>query len=149
MEKKFKFPPSAKQELKDVYEMSDEEILFLEDRLNLKRWEFGCTAQKLRISLSAEEDTVLKTGKVIAGKNLTAQFQPVDHRKAELGGFYDTRDVRIAELIYLSEPYKNGRAWDKKLKEEKDAELEYVEFRERVLSDPEKVDRLKKDLAAV
>jgi hypothetical protein len=127
------------QEMEDLG-FDEEEMNLMEKRLATTSWEFQSKAQKLRLELSWEPDLLLSTGKKTKNRtNLTAKF---------LEYFYPTRDRRTAFLIYCSDAFRDMRVWDRNEADEARMEDRYQEFKEMVQSDPDKLDRLKEDLAA-
>jgi len=120
---------------------NEEEIAIMEKRLATDSWEFESQAETLFLNLSFEPDLMLKSGKIVAGKNnRTAKF----YLHA-----YPTTDRRQAFLIYTSEAFRDRETvWDKAERVEEIAEEKYREFKELTFSDPERLARLRADLEA-
>jgi hypothetical protein len=135
-----KLTPSEIEELKDDYGFSDEEVKLMEDRLLKGEWKFGSQADLFRVSLAAEPDKHLAGGKIIPGKTVNVQFRNFR---------YLTKSRDEAKGLYLSQAFRDKRVWDLDEKAKRDFENEYETFKAKVLSDPERLARLKKEFGEI
>lgn len=138
--------PSDVEELKDYYQYNEQDIALLDKRLDAKKWSFNSEASFLRISLMAEPDRINAQGRVFPGKTMNVQFRPLHGLRGH--GTYNTRDRNTAKGVYLSSSFVKKQCWDVEEQRQRDWEKEYQAFSKTVTSDPEKLDRLLKDLSA-
>jgi hypothetical protein len=117
--------------------LNDSEIELMEQRLKRGTWSFSARARHCRLNLSQEEDRLTRDGRTIPGRARSAQFS--DH-------FYDTNDWEYAKRIYISDAFANKRVIDVNEKQKVDQEEEYQAFKEKVLSEPDRLERLRQDL---
>jgi hypothetical protein len=118
----------------------DEEMNLMEQRLATTKWEFESMAKTFRLELSWQPDLLLASGKKTRNtENLTAKF---------LGHVRPTRDRREAFLIYCSDAFRDGRVWDRNERARDKIEEKYQDFKEMVIKDPDKLERLRADLEA-
>lgn len=116
------------------------EMNAMQDRLNANTWSFESRAKTFRLGLSYEPDLLLKSGKTIENpENLNAKFYDFT---------LDTRQRRVAFLIYTSDAFRDLRVWDASEAKAERKEEKYREFFDKVKQDPEQLERLKADLAA-
>jgi len=120
---------------------SESETDKFDDLLKRTSWNFWSKAEELFLSLSAGSDVIMKSGKLQSvDTSLTIKF--TKH-------YADTSSREVAKNIFLSDPYRERKI---KLVEDQvmdESAKQYSEFKTAVLSNPENVERLRRDLESI
>jgi len=118
---------------------TEPEIDKLEEELKAPSWDFWSKASELYLSLSAGSDVVFTSGKMRSVDSVSsAKFS---------SNCFSTADRQIARLIFMSDPYRAGKIKLAKDQTEYEAQEAYKEFKTKILSSKENVEKLKRDLA--
>lgn len=117
--------------------LNDGEIELMEQRLKKGTWTFQSRAKNCRLNLSQEDDRLTRDGRTIPGKCVNAQFR--EH-------LYETTDWEVAKRIYIHDAFVNKRVIDLHEKKARDKEEEYQTFKDKVLANPDRLERLRRDL---
>lgn len=117
---------------------TDEQIKKFEELLKQPSWDFWSRVSELYLSLAAGSQVVVRSGKMVSDDTVTScKFSK---------NYFSTSNREVARLIFMSDPYRDGTI---KLVEDQvkdDAAAKYSEFKNAVLSNPENIEKLKKDL---
>lgn len=119
---------------------TDEAIAKFEEHLKLPRWDFWSKSSELFITLRGIQETIMVSGKY--------RTQDITSSAKFTSNYYSTADREIARLIFLSDLYQIKKIKLVQDQVEDDAQAVYNEFKNKILSSKENVEKLKRDLVS-
>jgi len=117
---------------------ADAEIDAFQEKLKAPKWDFWSRASELYLSLSAGSEVIFTSGKVRTVDNVSsAKFN---------SNFFSTPNREIARLIFMSDPYRDGKVKLVSDQVDDEAQLAYQEFKTKIFSSQQNIERLREDL---
>lgn len=120
---------------------SDVEIDGLQEALKAPSWDFWSKVSELYLSLAAGSTTVLQSGKA-------REIDTVQSAKFT-ANYFSTANREIAKLMFMSDPYRDKRIRLVLDHVEDESQATYKEFKTKILSSKQNIERLKNDLVAM
>jgi hypothetical protein len=118
---------------------SETEAERLGEILKGPQWEFWSRASDLFLTLSGGQEISYANGKM--------RQSDVSRSAKFTSNFYLTADREQARLLFMSDPYMSGAVKLVSDHTEEEAQKAYKEYKTKILSSKENVERLKRDLA--
>ena len=120
---------------------TEPEIEKLGEALKASSWDFWSKVSELYLTLAVGSETVFSSGKMRSTDTVSsAKFS---------SNYFSTASREVARLIFLSDPYRAKRIMLVKDHVNKDAQDAYAEYKTKIFSSKENLERLRKDLAEV